>query len=475
MTNKSMTKKEFDDDWKIWIWSNVGRGCAKEGIFKILIDNGFDYDSIKNELDFEPSVDLDQIVIPQTNQSLPPNRFFVANSRRIDNDHVELYTLENFLTEDECHYLIDLMQSDLRQSTVTNEDEVEKDFRTSKTFDFNKINDPVADAIDIRICRTLGINPSYSEEIQGQIYDTGEEFKAHTDWFTPGTKEYIEHASTRGQRSWTFMIYLNDVESGGETSFVEIGETIQPKAGSAVFWNNLYPHGQPNQNTMHHALPVKAGFKAVITKWFRVNGTGEMNWKTEAELLPNFTRIGFEKSKMPVETYQLLKSFLDENRQRAEKEYQSLDYLANDSTHPTVMVELPVQLKQLASESIKPIVEKWSGVEVVSTSIYGIRCYHQGTTLGPHRDTTETHILSAIININQEVTNDWPLEIEDNYYCSHEVFLQPGEMLLYESARLLHGRITPLQGDCYCNLFIHFMPASDDWKESAWAKLHCSE
>jgi len=459
-----MTKKKFDDGWKIWIWSNIGRGCDKEGIFKILSDNGFDYETIKNELDFEPSVDLDQIANPLTDQSLPANRFFVANSEKVDNDRIELYTLDNFLTEDECQYLIDLMQTDLRPSTVTNEDEIDKDFRTSKTFDFNKINDPVAAAIDIRICRTMGINPSFSEEIQGQIYGVNEEFKAHTDYFTPGTDEFNEHAGTRGQRGWTFMIYLNDVESGGETSFVEIGETFQPKTGSAVFWNNLYPDGQPNPDTMHHAMPVNSGFKAVITKWFRVNGMGEMNLKTEAELIPNFTRIGFEKSIMPVETYQKLKSFLDNNRQLAEKEYQSLDYLSNDSMHPTVMIELPVALKELAAESIKPIIEEWGGVEAVCTSVYGIRCYHQGTTLCPHRDTTDTHILSAIVNIDQSISNEWPLEIEDNYYRSHEVFLSPGEMVLYESARLLHGRITPLQGESYCNLFIHFMPVSDDWK-----------
>lgn len=459
-----MKKTKFDDSWKTWIWSNVGRGCAKEGIFKILIDNGFDYDSIKNELNFEPSIDLDQIEIPPTSESKPVKRFFVANSKKVDTDRVELYTLDDFLTEDECQYLIDLMQTGPRPSTITNADEVDKNFRTSKTFDFNNINDPIADAIDIRICRTLGINPSFSEQIQGQIYDIGEEFKAHTDWFTPGTNEFQEHAAVRGQRSWTFMIYLNDVESGGETSFVEINETIQPKAGSAVFWNNLYPDGQPNQDTMHHALPVKAGFKAVITKWFRDKGMGEMNWKTEAELIPNFTPLGFEKSKMPVETYQQLKAFLDDNKQLAEKEFQSLDYLSNDSIHPAAMVELPVALKELAAESIKPIIEEWSGVEVVCTSVYGIRCYHQGTTLGPHRDTIDTHILSAIVNIDQSVTEDWPLEIEDNYYRSHEVFLSPGEIVLYESARLLHGRISPLQGQSFCNMFIHFMPVSNDWK-----------
>ena len=36
------------------------------------------------------------------------------------------------------------------------------------------------------------------------------------------------------------------------------------------------------------------------------------------------------------------------------------------------------------------------------------------------------------------------------------MFLKPGEMLLYESAKMPHGRQFPLEGDFYDNLFAHF-------------------
>ena len=35
---------------------------------------------------------------------------------------------------------------------------------------------------------------------------------------------------------------------------------------------------------------------------------------------------------------------------------------------------------------------------------------------------------------------------------------QPGEMVWYESARLLHGRPDPFQGEYFDNLFIHYKP-----------------
>ena len=45
----------------------------------------------------------------------------------------------------------------------------------------------------------------------------------------------------------------------------------------------------------------------------------------------------------------------------------------------------------------------------------------------------------------------------------HAVNMKPGDLLLYESAKLLHGRPTPFDGDFYANIFVHYMPESG-WK-----------
>ena len=74
-----------------------------------------------------------------------------------------------------------------------------------------------------------------------------------------------------GQRTWTFMVYLNNVEEGGETFFRHFDRKFVPSQGTAVVWNNLYPDGSPNPFTIHEALPVIKGNKWVITKWFCEN------------------------------------------------------------------------------------------------------------------------------------------------------------------------------------------------------------
>jgi hypothetical protein len=68
------------------------------------------------------------------------------------------------------------------------------------------------------------------------------------------------------------------------------------------------------------------------------------------------------------------------------------------------------------------------------------RKYTNGSVLRMHVDTVNTHVVSAIINVDQEVDEDWPLIILDHDDKEHAVMMQPGDMLLYESAKNLHGR-----------------------------------
>ena len=63
----------------------------------------------------------------------------------------------------------------------------DKSFRTSQTAELCHLRSPVALNIDAKICKTLGIRAEYSEGIQAQRYDVGQQFKPHWDYFQPGT------------------------------------------------------------------------------------------------------------------------------------------------------------------------------------------------------------------------------------------------------------------------------------------------
>ena len=112
------------------------------------------------------------------------------------------------------------------------------------------------------------------EAIQGQRYLPGQQFKPHNDWFYTSEKYWLDERKRGGQRSWTTMAFLNEVEEGGETHFTDIGIKIEPKPGVLLIWNNALVDGSPNEGTMHAGTPVVKGSKYIITKWYRTRKLG---------------------------------------------------------------------------------------------------------------------------------------------------------------------------------------------------------
>lgn len=135
----------------------------------------------------------------------------------------------------------------------------------------------------------------------------------------------------------------------------------------------------------------------------------------------------------------------------------------NQAVAPSEIAHLTPELKDRLSSELKPILQEWYGndkPDLKLTSIYGIRKYTNGSVLRMHVDTVNTHVVSAIINVDQKVDKDWPLVILDHDDIERTVIMQIGDMLLYESAKLLHGRPDIFVGEHYDNIFIHYMPES---------------
>lgn len=183
----------------------------------------------------------------------------------------KLYTKENFLTPTECDQLIEKIDQRVRPSTVSDPQDtcVVSDYRTSKTSDLHYFEDPFYLDIDKKISEFMGLDPFLGETMQAQRYEPGQYYKEHWDFFMPHTPEYKIYCEWMGQRTWTTMIYLNDVENGGETYFKHLKLRVKPKRGMLVTWNNLYKNGIPNLKTMHEACPPTEEKKYIITKWWR--------------------------------------------------------------------------------------------------------------------------------------------------------------------------------------------------------------
>lgn len=207
-----------------------------------------------------------------TNESVIARLVTHSGMQRVPSPKAEVLQLRQFVPPDLCADLIALIERDRRPSTIA-DDNGDAYFRTSETCDLAAYL-PAVERIEAMLAALSGIDGAYGEPLQGQRYSQGEEFKAHTDYFAPDGKDFARFCTLSGQRTWTFMIYLNDVAAGGATRFKLLDKTFQPEPGKLLCWNNRLTDGGVNHATLHHGMKVRKGVKYVITKWYR-----EKEWR----------------------------------------------------------------------------------------------------------------------------------------------------------------------------------------------------
>lgn len=196
----------------------------------------------------------------------------------------------------------------------------------------------------------------------------------------------------------------------------------------------------------------------------------------------NFTEYGFAKLKAPDAAYRVAREFWDKHRTKATMEtWPPGNTYVNNWVSPTKMVSFEdhrfsegLRTKNVIWDSVKPVLEAWTGQKLKPTSLYGVRVYERDAVLATHVDRLPL-VTSCIIQIDQDVEEDWPIEVVGHDGKAYNVSLAPGEMALYESHTVLHGRPTPMNGSFYANVFVHFIPVDEHGKNSAdvdfdWSK-----
>ena len=247
----------------------MSRGCSIDELRGILKTNGFESRSVEAGIaSFRNTPGA--VPMPVMRVEIPRAAMRIPSAVPHGGDKAEFFIADDFLSAAECDEIAGLILAQLRPSTISTPPggEYDKAFRTSRTCDLSDQIPSVA-ALDTKIAQAMGYDRSMTEPTQGQHYEIGQVFKTHTDFFKPYELEQYSMGEL-GQRTWTFMIYLNDVEGGGETEFPDLGMKVTPKKGRAVIWNNLLESGEGNHATRHQSLPVTAGTKTIITKWFRM-------------------------------------------------------------------------------------------------------------------------------------------------------------------------------------------------------------
>uniref|UniRef100_A0A8C0H455 Prolyl 4-hydroxylase subunit alpha-1 n=1 Tax=Chelonoidis abingdonii TaxID=106734 RepID=A0A8C0H455_CHEAB len=144
-------------------------------------------------------------------------------------------------------------------------------YRVSKSAWLSGYESPVVSRINRRIQDLTGLDVSTAEELQVANYGVGGQYEPHFDFARKDEPDAFKELGT-GNRIATWLFYMSDVSAGGATVFPEVGASVWPKKGTAVFWYNLFPSGEGDYSTRHAACPVLVGNKWVSNKWIHERG-----------------------------------------------------------------------------------------------------------------------------------------------------------------------------------------------------------
>jgi len=186
-------------------------------------------------------------------------------------DSPRIYQIFNFISDHECEELIKTgHKTGFKRSTVADSADVDPT-RTSETVWVERHLNKAIDNILKRVSDTIHIDDSLlnmsnaAETLQLVKYENNQYYNYHVDYETyRANSRYI-----------TFLMYLNDVEAGGQTGFRNAhcwdkGKhhfAVDPIKGSAVFFYDLLPDGNADDRSLHSGMHIKKGHKYMTNLW----------------------------------------------------------------------------------------------------------------------------------------------------------------------------------------------------------------
>jgi len=187
---------------------------------------------------------------------------------KINDDNYDVIIIDQFLTNNECDELVEYSK---KQQLITSETlgeygNITSDYRKSEQLWITDNQHQIAKKISDFCESILDLPKKNMESLQLVKYDVSGYFKEHYDAEPDKTKN-----NNIKDRAHTFIVYLNNVEEGGETRFPNLDVNIKPKKGTAIYFKTLLPNGVLLKKSLHQGMPIIRGEKYIVNKWIHLN------------------------------------------------------------------------------------------------------------------------------------------------------------------------------------------------------------
>lgn len=269
------TASTINLEWQQWIVQNLRSGCTPESIVEVLILNNYEVSFAKAIVQVFQN-EHNQSFMYENSRFSHQGNYIETSDRKVRivsrMDRPCIAILDDLFSKEECKALIDLSRGKLQRSATIDPNTGEEmiiEERTSWGTFFELNENGFIAQLDQRISEVMNQPIENGEGLQILNYKIGAEYQPHFDYFEEEEVGSQSHLEKGGQRVSTLVVYLSDVEIGGETIFPTIGLSVKPKAGSAVYFEYCNSMGQLDPLSLHGGSPVLKGEKWIVTKWMR--------------------------------------------------------------------------------------------------------------------------------------------------------------------------------------------------------------
>ncbi|KAK4757060.1 hypothetical protein SAY87_007187 [Trapa incisa] len=209
------------------------------------------------------------------------------------------FLYRGFLSHEECDHLVKLAKGKLEKSLVADNESGKSmisEVRTSSGMFLSKALVGHRGFVDKNLKYFNFSVTENGEAIQILRYENGQKYGPHYDYFHD-----MANLKLGGHRIATVLMYLSDVEKGGETVFpdAEAGElqpkddtwsdcakkgyAVKPMKGDALLFFSLHPDASVDTKSLHGSCPVLMCEKWSATKWIHVRSFDSSDISTECE------------------------------------------------------------------------------------------------------------------------------------------------------------------------------------------------
>lgn len=193
------------------------------------------------------------------------------------NESVALKVAKNALSEFDCRYMVQRFANQVKPSTIVDPQtgaQMLNPYRTAACVSIiPEYMDWIALSIEYKMALFSGTQRQNGEVMNLIQYLPQQRYLPHFDAIVGDSPNLKAQLANGGQRVCTVLAYLNEVESGGETSFPKLQIKVKPNVGDLLTFRSVDSDGKIIQGSYHAGEAVLQGKKWLLSKWIRQSVT----------------------------------------------------------------------------------------------------------------------------------------------------------------------------------------------------------